>query len=65
MSANRYMCTSSAPPVDFDTHRRIRLRRLGLDGATARLISELAFGPGRDTIVVVANAGTLTGEARR
>ena len=50
MSKHAYACTSTKPPIDLDVHRRVRLRRFGLQGAVARVVSELAFGPQRDDL---------------
>ena len=47
-------CARVAPPIDPAMHRRIRLRRFGLQGATARLVADLAFGSERqdhDTVL--------------
>ena len=57
-------CTTSTPLIDPEVHRRIRLRRLGLQGAVARVVADLAYGDPRDTVVVVAVA-TSGAEVRR
>ncbi len=57
MSEHACACATSGPPMALDGHRRIRLRRLGLQGAVARAVADLAFGEPRDTIVLVAVTG--------
>lgn len=61
--SHHVVCAVMAPPIHPDAHRRIRLRRLGLRDATARLVAELAFGEARDAVMVLAAAPTF-GEVR-
>lgn len=58
---------ATGAPIDLDVHRRIRLRRLGLQGAVARAVADLAFGEPRDTIalVAIAHAAALTAGGRQ
>ena len=67
MSKHACSCAASAPPIELDVHRRIRLRRLGLQGAVARTVADLAFGEPRNAAVVVAVAdvGSLTAGGRQ
>ncbi len=67
MSEHACACATSEPPMALDGHRRIRSRRLGLQGAVARAVADLAFGEPRDTVVLVAvaKASVQVEEARR
>ncbi len=57
-------CTATTPPIDLDVHRRIRLRRLGLHGAVARAVADLAYGESRDAVVLVAVPSFVVGDRR-
>ena len=67
MSRQLLPCAVSAPPIDPDVHRRIRLRRLGLRGAVAQVVADLAFGEARERLnwPVAAPVTSLSHEVRR